>query len=251
MRRTIAIGVLAAGLALGGCDLEAGADDLVEHEEDLDDDLELELGKADGHTMPVRLITGNVALPTALLYDEIHTVFRTEAELEDTLQIPNPGVDFSTEWAVFYNPGLDALEPGSRAWIDTVWLSQTGLTLMVATTLEHNGADCPPRSARPFRLVAVPAPDDPPPYKRFYRGERTRTCGEVHDGVPFTTQQAAAALDAANLASSDELADGGIKGTQAAIIIDGRTWPSLAAIADTYNIGPVTMARLRDLGAAF
>jgi hypothetical protein len=123
---------------------------------------------------------------------------------------------------------------------------------MVATTLEHNGEDCPPRSARPFRLVAVPAPDDPPPYKRFYRGDRTRTCGgQVHDGVPFTTQEAAAALDAANLATADELGDAGIKGTQAAIIIDGRTWPSLAVIAETYNIGPVTMANLRDLGATF
>jgi hypothetical protein len=250
MRASISRWVLVVGVGVAGCTADESEGDELSAE--VDDGLEGEAGKADGHTLAIRIVPGNIALPTVLLEDEIYRVFESEDELEQVLQISNPGIDFSTEWGVFYNPGLDRLLPGSRAWIDTVWISETGLTFQVRTTLEHNGTECPGRSTRPFRLVAVPAPEDPPPYTRFYRGERTRECAlESYDGVPFTEEEVEGALEAANVATPAEIDDAGIKGTQASIILTGRPWMSLAAIADTTNIGPVTMNKLRELGAAF
>jgi hypothetical protein len=74
---------------------------------------------------------------------------------------------------------------------------------------------------------------------------------EQHDGVPFTQEEAEGALEAANSATPNELYDAGIKGTQASIILERRPWASLAAVAGTTNIGPITMNKLRELGATF
>ncbi len=250
MRASISHWVLAVGLGVVGCTADEGeGEELVEV---LDEELDGEPGKADGYTLPIRIPPGNITFPTALLQNEIYRVFETEEEFEEVMQTSNPGIDFSTEWAIFYNPGLDALMPGSRAWIDSVWISKTGLTFQVRTELEHNGAGCPSRSTRPFRLVAVPAPEDPPPYTRFYRDELTRECIDAYyDGVPFTQEEAEGALEAANDATLQELNAAGIKGAQASIIMNGRPWPSLSAVAGTLNIGPATMNKLRELGRDF
>lgn len=251
MRRLFSVSLLVVGLVLGGCSVdEADLDEMLD--EDLDDDLDDDLGKADHLGLPLRFLPGNLVLPTHTLQDEVRRVFKTADELEQTLQIPNPGVDFANEWAVFYNPGLSTLLPGSRARIETVSLSLTGLTLKATTALQHNGDGCPARSTRPFILVAVPIPDEPPPHTRFYRADRTLTCSlEFHDGVGFTEAEAEGALRAANLAEVAELNDVGITGAQASILVDGRTWFSLASVASTTNIGPRTMEKLRTLSASF
>ena len=256
MRRLISLTLLAVGWVLGGCVANEAELDLLEESstEDFEDELEDEdeLGKADALGLPLRFLPGNLVLPTHTLNAEVRRVFKSADELEQTLQIANPGIDFEHEWAVFYNPGLSTLQPGSRARIETVSLSLTGLTLKVTTALEHNGADCPTRSTRPFLLVAVPIPDEPPPYTRFYRADRTRVCTlEYYDGVPFTAAEVQGALRASNEATLAELDEAGIKGTQAKIIVQGRTWHSLAAVADTTGIGPITMNKLRTLGASF
>jgi len=213
-------------------------------------------GKDDGATtLPLRFLPGELIVPSAVIQDEVRKVFRTEEALEATLGIANPGIDFAREWAVFYTPGMSRpdLLPGFRARIETVRISSTGLTIMTTTALEQNG-DCAPRRSRPFLLVAVPRPADPPPYTRFYRADRTRSCStEVtyHDGVPFTPAQEAGALRAANLATAAQLGGAGITGTQQSIILGGRIWSSLAAVAGTTGIGPVTMTRLRTLGETF
>lgn len=213
-------------------------------------------GKDDGAmTLPIRFLERELFVPSALIRDEVRRVFRTEAALEAALGIENPGIDFSREWAIFYTPGMSRpdLTPGFRARIDTVRVSSTGLTLMVTTALELNGT-CAPRTSRPFLLVAVPAPSDPPPYTRFYRADRTRACPTdvtYHDGVAFTAAQAAGALRAANLATREQLAAGGITGTPSTLVLGGRTWASLAAVAAKPGIGETTMLRLRSLGAQF
>ncbi|MBE7451949.1 MAG: hypothetical protein HS111_24605 [Kofleriaceae bacterium] len=206
-------------------------------------------------TLPLRFLPGELVVPSAAIQHEVRKVFRSAAALEAALGIPNPGIDFSREWAVFYTPGMARpdLLPGFWARIDTVRVSSTGLTIMVTTSLEQNGA-CAARRSRPFLLVAVPRPETPPPYTRFYRADRTRACpGGVtyHDGVPFTPAEEAAALRAANLATPGELHAAGITGAQASIVTGGRTWSRLAAVAGTAGIGSATMTKLRALGASF
>jgi hypothetical protein len=71
------------------------------------------------------------------------------------------------------------------------------------------------------------------------------------DGVTFTAAQAAGALRAANEAPSAALGAVGITGSPRTIILDGRTWASLAAVAGTSGIGAATMERLRTLGDVF
>ena len=71
------------------------------------------------------------------------------------------------------------------------------------------------------------------------------------DGIAFTQTQADASLRACNRATSDQLGAAGITGAQASIITSGRTWSSLGAVAGTTNIGPITMEKLRALGAGF
>jgi hypothetical protein len=139
------------------------------------------------------------------------------------------------------------------ARIDSVRISSTGLTVMVTTSLEQNG-NCASRRSRPFLLVAVPRPSTPPPYTRFYRNDRTRTCptGLTYlDGVGFTESQLAASLRAANLATPAQLSAAGISGSPQALIVGGRTWTSLSLVASTAGIGATTMMRLRALGDSF
>jgi hypothetical protein len=236
---------LILAIAVAGCIAEAG--DLEEDETSVDD------AEVDSTTLPLRFLPGEQFVPSAVIATEVRKVFRTEAELEAFMQMDNPGIDFSREWAVFYAPGRDALTPGARARIETVSLSATGLTLKVTTALEANGTNCPSRSTRPFIWVAVPIPDEPPPYTRFYRADRTRVCSadSYYDGVPFTATQAAGALAACNLATAGQLSGAGITGAQQSIIVNGRTWQSLTAVANTLNIGPATMEKLRTLSAQF
>ena len=237
---------LLSALTVTACVADAGP------EEDLDADE----GAADSSAdLPLRFLPGELFVPSAVIQTEVRKVFRTEAALEAALQMDNPGIDFSHEWAVFYAPGNTNpdLVPGARARVEHVSLSSTGLTLKVTSVLEKNGTNCPSRSSRPFILVAIEIPADPPPYTRFYRADRTRVCGAdaYYDGVPFTADQAAGALRACNQASTTALSGAGITGAQASIIVNGRTWATLAAVAATQNIGPATMEKLRALGAAF
>ena len=238
----------ALAIAVAGCVAEAGPD-LEEDETSVDD------GKLDSSTLPLRFLPGEQFVPTASIQSEVRKVFRTEAELLAFFgpTYENPGIDFDNEWAVFYAPGNPNLRAGDRARIETVSLSLTGLTLKVTTNLERQGENCPPRSTRPFLMVAVPIPDDPPPYTRFYRADRTRTCSAnaYYDGVPFTAAQAAGALRACNQATASQLSGAGITGAQQSIILNGRTWPSLQAVANTLNIGPATMEKLRALSSQF
>ncbi|MEZ4364729.1 MAG: hypothetical protein R2939_00410 [Kofleriaceae bacterium] len=224
-----------------------------------DPSADLEDGKADGGpTLPLRFLPGELTVPTAAIGHEVRAVYHDAAELTAGLGIANPGIDFATEWAVFYAPGAGHpdLAPGFRARIDTVALSATGRTLKVTTALEHNG-DCAPRSARPFVLVAIPivavAGDELPDLQRFYRADRTRSCGAVswYDGVSFTSAQAAAALRAANMATAAELGAAGITGSPRTRVLAGRPWSTLGQVAGTAGIGPATMTKLRALGADF
>jgi hypothetical protein len=245
MRSPTVVG-LGMVLLLSGCIADAG---------DPEDDLDTDDAEATGTTLPLRFLPGELFVPSAAIRDEVREVFRTEAELEAVLAMDNPGIDFSREWGVFYAPGStnDDLAAGSRARIDTVRVSSTGKTILVTTALEQNGEACPPRSTRPFLLVAVPIPDAEPALTRFYRADRVRDCAaaEYYDGVAFTAEQVAGALRACNAATSAELGAAGITGTQRALILDGRTWTTLSLVASTAGIGATTMTKLRDLAAAF
>jgi hypothetical protein len=251
-----ALAALVVSVVLAGCGVEI--------EEDLDvagDDpaatQDASEGKDDSAaTLPLRFLPGELFVPSAAIRTEVRRVFRTEAALETALGMENPGIDFSREWAVFYAPGaenLAGLAPGVMARIDAVRISSTGLTIMVTTSLEQNG-NCAPRRSRPFLLVAVPRPADPPPYTRFYRNDRTRTCptGLTYlDGVGFTEAQLAASLRAANLATPAQLSAAGITGSPQSLVVGGRTWSSLSLVASTAGIGETTMLRLRTLGGSF
>lgn len=71
------------------------------------------------------------------------------------------------------------------------------------------------------------------------------------DGVTFSGAQAAGALRAANEAPSAALGAVGITGSPRTIILNGRTWATLAAVAATSGIGAATMERLRTLGDVY
>ena len=252
--------LLLVSVALASTGLAACADDEQDEQGDVSgDDPALDGpdgGKDDSATaLPLRFLERELFVPSARLRTEVRKVFRTEAALEAELGIDNPGIDFSREWAVFYTPGLDRtdLAPGFMARVDRARVSSTGLTLMITTSLEQNGA-CAARRSRPFLLVAIRRPADPPPYTRFDRADRTRSCPTdvtYLDGVPFTAAQAAAALRAANLATTAQLAGAGITGSPQSIVVRGRPWASLAAVAGTTGIGEATMTRLRDLAGSF
>jgi hypothetical protein len=206
-------------------------------------------------TLPLRFLDGELFVPSAKIRTEVRRVFRTEAALEAELGIENPGIDFSREWAVFYTPGMSRTDllPGFMARIDRVRISSTGLTIMVTTSLEQNG-NCATRRSRPFLLVAVPKPAEPPPYTRYDRADRTRSCPTdvtYLDGVPFTAAQAAAALRAANLATAAQLTAAGITGSPQSLIVRGRSWGTLSLVASTAGIGEATMQKLKTLSASF
>jgi hypothetical protein len=245
-----------AALAPAGC---ATDDDLALQGDVAGDDPALDGpdgGKDDSATtLPLRFTDRELFVSSAAIRGEVRRVFRSAAELKSALGLDNPGIDFAREWAVFYTPGMARTDllPGFMARIDTVKVSSTGLTLTVTTSLEQNG-NCAARRSRPFLLVAIPKPADPPPYTRFVRADRTRACPTdvtYFDGVPFTAPQAAAALRAANLATAAQLGGAGITGSPASLITGGRPWASLGAVASTSGIGETTMTRLRALGAAF
>lgn len=81
--------------------------------------------------------------------------------------------------------------------------------------------------------------------------EELRQAPETYDGVVFTTDEGARALAAANGATPGDLEGGSITGAQATVIVAGRPWASLAGVSAAHGIGPMTMSRLRDLGAAW
>jgi hypothetical protein len=75
--------------------------------------------------------------------------------------------------------------------------------------------------------------------------------GQTLDGVVFSAAQAAGALRAANQASSAQFGAAGLTGSPRTIIVNGRTWATLAAVANTAGIGAGTMTRLRTMSANF
>lgn len=71
--------------------------------------------------------------------------------------------------------------------------------------------------------------------------------GGTYDGVTFSDDEAATALEIANTASTEQLSDGGVTTTPRNIIIDNRPWDTLQALADFSGIGPATMQALKDM----
>ncbi len=74
---------------------------------------------------------------------------------------------------------------------------------------------------------------------------------QVLDGVSFTGPQATAALRAANLATTAQFTAAGLTGAPRTLIVNGRVWATLAAVANTAGIGAATMTRLKTMGANF
>jgi hypothetical protein len=255
--RRFATTLLALMTLFAACGVETddGADD-TSVEVAGDDPAATDEGKDDGATtLPLRFLPGELFVPSASIRSEVRRVFRTEAALEAALGMENPGIDFSREWAVFYTPGMSRTDllPGFMARIDAVRISSTGLTIMVTTSLEQNG-NCPTRRARPFLLVAIPKPANPPPYTRYYRNDRTRACPAditYLDGVPFTDTELASSLRAANQATATQLAGAAITGAPQSLILGGRPWSTVALVASTSGIGATTMEKLRALGHSF
>ena len=126
-------------------------------------------------------ITREYFLPSALVASEVRKVFKSEAEWT-AFWGPNhmpPGIDWATQWVVFYTPGTQRAdlktELGWQAKLAKVSLSATGKTLSITTKLEHNGT-CPARRARPFITATIPRPAVAPTYIKFYRSDVTRSC---------------------------------------------------------------------------
>ena len=65
------------------------------------------------------------------------------------------------------------------------------------------------------------------------------------DGVYFTEAEAAAALRLLNEGTEDELREVGIAGRQVNIILEKRPFASVEAFADTFYIGPMTVAAIK------
>lgn len=157
-------------LALLGCATDVADEDgdVAEVAEDTD-----ELKADDPSLVWFTPITKEYFLPSAKITSETRMLFKSEAEWIAHFGQPSPGIDFSTEWAIFYTPGTTALEPGARARIHRVRLSSTGKTLSITTRLEDNG-DCAWRSARPFVTATIPKQTST--YRRFYRSDIERDC---------------------------------------------------------------------------
>jgi len=73
--------------------------------------------------------------------------------------------------------------------------------------------------------------------------------GGTFDGVTFDEASAAVALEIANVASAEQLADGGITTSPRNKIIAGRPWANLASLSATSGIGPATMKALAGMVA--
>ncbi len=69
----------------------------------------------------------------------------------------------------------------------------------------------------------------------------------TYDGVPFGDDEAATALEIANLASEQQLADGGVTTSPRNKILDNRPWDHLETLAAFPGIGPATMQALKDM----
>lgn len=156
--------------ALAAC---AIADDGFEGAAEIDDT------EQDATTLWYTPITKEYFLPSAKITREVKKVFDSEAEWVAFFGKPSPGIDFTSNMAVFYTPGTEhpdqQQEPGYRTRLRRVSLSSTGKTLRVDVGVEYNG-DCPSRSARPFITATIKRPAALPTYKKFYRDDTVRDC---------------------------------------------------------------------------
>jgi hypothetical protein len=174
--------LVVAALLLVGCVSDDMLDDeaLAAQDEEVLEDPDPE-GKEDGvTTLWFTPITKEYFLPSAKIRTETRMLFKSEAEWVAYFGQPSPGIDFNANWAVFYTPGTQTgtlpMTPGWRAKFSRVSLSSTGKTVSITTRLEMNGETCPTRSARPFVTATIKKPTTNPPYKRFYKSDRTLSC---------------------------------------------------------------------------
>ncbi len=75
------------------------------------------------------------------------------------------------------------------------------------------------------------------------------TTGGTFDGVVFTADEEARALDICNKAGYSQMSS--ITGTARNIIYDSRPWSSLAAVSGTPNIGATAMKALKNMAATW
>jgi hypothetical protein len=91
-----------------------------------------------------------------------------------------PGVNFATEWVVFYSAGRQR-SSGYKASIKRISRSNSGETLKVTTSLESPGPDCPVRPVltAPYSLVKLPAPNPRSFYYQFYKEDMVQQCSSI------------------------------------------------------------------------
>ena len=214
-----------------------------------------EEGQADtSPEIPLRFLPGELFVPSAVIQTEVREVFRTD--LEAALQMDNPGIDFSHQWAVFY--ALAGTKPessrGARAHFDRVSLSLSGLTIKRSrprsrrtATAARTGPAVRSSSSRSRR----------PTIRRRTRGSIAPTAPGCAAPTRTTTASRSprsrppARCARATRRRTPRSAPPGSRDRSDTIIINGRTWPTLAAVASTLNIGPATMEKLRALGASY
>jgi hypothetical protein len=123
-------------------------------------------------------LPGEQFVPSAKIRTEVRRVFESEAEWVEYFGEASPGIDWDSDWAIFYTPGTtrpDLQVAGWRSRIKSVSLSSTGRTLSITTRLEHNG-DCPWRRGRPFVTVTIPRTEPAPEFIKFFRSDVVRDC---------------------------------------------------------------------------
>lgn len=164
---------IALCLTLSSCALGDGADD------GANDDDALAQTEQDTTTQWYTTITREYFVPSAKIATEVHKLFKSEAEWVAFFGEPSPGIDFTTNWAIFYTPGTQRSDlvnaRGWRAKLSRVTLSATGKTMTITTRLESNG-DCPVRSGKPFITATIHKLDVAPTTVHFAKSDTTRTC---------------------------------------------------------------------------
>jgi hypothetical protein len=145
---------------------------------DGDEDLSEDEAEATSTSVWYTPITREYFLPSAMVANDIHKVFKSEAEWTAFWGQASPGIDFTQNWAIFYTPGTqrpDLSNAGWRSYIVKISQSATGKTLSITTKLEHNGS-CAWRRGKPFVTATIKKPTTAPTSIRFYRTETTRSC---------------------------------------------------------------------------
>jgi DNA uptake protein ComE-like DNA-binding protein len=88
-------------------------------------------------------------------------------------------------------------------------------------------------------------------YAAVWAAQMPQGMAGTYDGVDFSDAEAATALEVANAANADQLADAGITTAPRNVLLDNRPWATLATVADFSGIGPSTMQRLKDMVATW